>query len=286
MSIQICEGSTLQGDFEQTSADGTTAGRNYNLVGMILGCVGNSIIRHVSRIGQHRLDPVGQRKCRVKGHEIRVSMDENMVEVFLQEPAYLVCAARLVLADEDVADRRHDDGTMVAFACGTEEWQELESHLAPPEGKQLDHQDIRADVLKGVEHGCAALCTPQIVDGRAVLLQKFREIFVMGVCGRQLNEPRLSQANTRYCAAAGQHRHVETLCRRGASDHSGPLVVADTYQVLNVNEDACRAHIACREADGIAASAPTKGMLRAWTVGFPWRSTANTCAHVPIELFG
>src|SRR5688572_26725739 len=78
-------------------------------------------------------------------------MDENEVEEPLDQPDRLFRSPSLAAFLQDVAHRARDEGRIRFRFRRLEQWDELETHLPPPEGIGLDDEDIRLHRLQRSE---------------------------------------------------------------------------------------------------------------------------------------
>ncbi len=95
-----------------------------------------------------------------------------MVEMRFDEADGLFIAARLRALLEDIAHGRQEFRPRGHRFDGVEQGQKFEAHLAAPEGKGFDDDDIRAGLVECFEEQLAAAFKERVIDRVALLIGK------------------------------------------------------------------------------------------------------------------
>ena len=154
-------------------------------------------------------------KCCVERDQGGVAVDQHDIEIFVHPRNHFIDALGLVRFDEDIPDRRGDDGPVRVGARALEHRLDLKTHLAAPERVHLDQYDIGSGVVVDRQQSIPAICLPGIVDLTVVFVDQYFEKDISGAGWRQLNEAAGARIEARDGCAAGNERPPRTLPPEG-----------------------------------------------------------------------
>ena len=193
-------------------------------------------VGHVAGVVELAGESLGERKGLAQRHQLRIAMDQDVVEIGLDEVQHFIVAAGLVLTDQNIAHRTHNDRAPGTCHRLVEQGDQLESHLPPAEREQLEDQHVRTDAAPRRGQQCPPGRPPRLVDRLLVVIDQLLEIQVGGADRRQLHEVGFVDVETGDRMAAGDQRHVQARAEQPTRQGGRPLEMTDAEQVLDVEQ--------------------------------------------------
>src|SRR5688572_16482027 len=159
----------------------------------------------------------------------RIAVHQQAIVVVLEALGDLCLAPGFRL--DQVSHGANDQWTLLAFGCHSQQWQELEAHLAPTKGKQLDQQHIRRGGRIGGEQRFAPPTLPGIVHRVAVLIEQLLE----GRIARRRRQLQYAISLDRPSTAC--QRDLEASLLQRLRQRGGAPQVAYAQEMLDVEEN-------------------------------------------------